>query len=186
MNELDILKLLKEREHQIREIKLSLKLLNCNKMLLMQTVENVILQEMNYYTLQKDREYLIAALIMIRAYIELGEPYFSNEILFNKVLDKLHINNSKIICNNIQQNIDEVSVTKSGIESCLSRWGHPSESGPLKTEVVQDILYRLKNQKTGNIEYHNSRGHVFKLIIGSSGTSGIYNGACDRYYLFTK
>lgn len=132
--------------------------------------EETVKRLTQYYMETEDKRYLEVALLHIHAYVEMGFSYEQKNKLFDYVLK--HLGKKKLIefpqssCKG-----NQVKLNKTQVKNLISRWP-ASRQRPSLDEVVEDIIYKVKNKEVG-VYYYDSNP-----TPGKEGTSG------DLYQLF--
>lgn len=138
--------------------------------------EAAITRLKQYYEETNEVEYLEAALLHIRAYMEMGYDYDDRKELFDYVLKELDIERGTIFPK-VYYNARKVKLVKSQVRKLIMRWPTSKQRMGIN-EVVEDIISKVKNKEIG-IHYYNSdptpdnpdtSGDLYELVIGESET----------------
>lgn len=137
-------------------IKLAYGNLYMGKISIKETLIQVISYYYEYYTITKDSKFKQLILDHVQAYLELGFSYeeiceFSDEIL----KDILGAQKDLFIRQHGTRQ-KKVNLSKEQISNILGSWKKAKLNSGKKTEIIDDIYYKIKNHICGVYEYHTN------------------------------
>lgn len=104
------------------------------------------------YEITQDESFLIKAVWHIYAYLELGYPYISGELEFNRILNCLQLDINTVFPKKGWA-YKKVALKKSNINQILGRW-HPHFQSMKIEAAILDIIDKVENKKIGSFIYH--------------------------------
>lgn len=104
------------------------------------------------YEITQEKSFLTKAVWHIYAYLELGYPYESGEVEFNKVLSYLQVDTNAVFPKKIWK-YQKVLLTKANINQILGKWNPHFQSMKVRM-VILDIIDKVENKIIGNFIYH--------------------------------
>lgn len=169
-------------QEEIEAIKLTLFLLNPEKISLKETLAFSLDWEYKYYLQTKKRDFLYNGLLIIQSYLELGFPYSFVSDHCDPLLEALDLD-LKFDSFYKPLNPEKIKLNKAQVERILSCWRYPKTNGLKKPEVVQDIISKVSTNQKGVYTYRNGSGNIYKLVITDS-ECYFHNQRNNRYYIF--
>ncbi|MBU9744099.1 hypothetical protein KTH81_09710 [Lachnospiraceae bacterium ASD3451] len=144
----------------VEAVKITVNALQYTGISIKNTLSESIYQLNRWYEQRKDSTYLEAALIQIRAYMELGFDYKDNYQLFDSILKKLGTCREMIFPKKFY-NAKKINLNPNSVRSMIRTWScSPYHTMPIK-EVVDDIIEKVKSHKNGIYTYcRNNRPGV--------------------------
>lgn len=126
-----------------------------------------------YYEINPDRKYLVCLVLHIQVYLEMGYDYDDNKDCFNAILEKLGTDRETMFPKNFYHST-KIKLNKSQVRSMIGKWNASNRVSI--TEVVDDIIKKVKEHKQGIYYYNNNRGRsiasddetnreVYELVI---------------------
>ena len=141
-------------------IKMEVNALNYVEMSTRQCLEKMIYYLNKYYEMEQDRKYLICIVLHLQAYLEMGYDYSDNEEYFNNILERLGTDKETMFPKKFYHST-KIKLNKSQVRSMIGKW---SASNSMSiTEVVDDIIEKVKEHKQGIYYYRNNRGRKMEL-----------------------
>ncbi len=107
------------------------------------------------YEHTKDIIYLKKAVWHIYAYLELGYPYESGRIEFDKIVWYLNLNVESLFPKKDWE-YKRISLTKANVNRLLGKWNAHFQSMRID-DAVFDIIHKVKNKEMGKYVYHCGR-----------------------------
>ena len=104
------------------------------------------------YEITQYESFLIKAVWHIYAYLELGYPYISGELEFNRILNCLQLDINTVFPKKGWA-YKKVALKKSNINQILGRW-HPHFQSMKIEAAILDIIDKVENKKIGSFIYH--------------------------------
>ncbi len=142
---------------------------------------------------QKDpkEEYVRAAIARLQAYLELGFCYEDERELFDSILEI--VGTSKIEqFPRRSYAAKRILATRAQVGGVIKRWNGAGNQTMTKDRLIEDILDKVVNQKTGVYEYHSaantkktSKDNVYILFIDEEEQT-LYDVERDIFYTFTE
>lgn len=142
------------------------------------------------YDRNSEEEYLLSAIIQMRAYVELGFDYEEYDNLFDTILQKVGKKRSELFEGRIYAP-EPVKLNKSRIRSMIRKWSPTKQNVMTIKEVVEDILDKVKNKKYGTYYYRNhpaaslTGDDVYVLVINEQ-ECYFQDLKRERYYTFRE
>lgn len=179
------------KREEVEVVKMSVRRLGHQNISAKQTLEKSIALLVDYYKKWEMLGYLMAALVRLQAYLELGFCYTDNEDLFDALLEALGT------CKRIQfpanyNHAKRVALTKAQVDGLIERWSSSPHRTMSRPEMVDDIISRVENKTIGRSEYHsnaNPKGkgldYVYELVVAED-ESYLYDVRNDKYYTFVN
>lgn len=115
-----------------------------------ESIKKIVLKLIELYGIEKNRKYLHCAILYIQAYLEMGFEY---DMLFDKVVNELGYSKEEVFPKNFYK-ADKIKLNKSQVRSMIRKW-KPGNKSTI-TEVVQDIITKVKSHQEGIYYYINS------------------------------
>lgn len=144
-----------------------------------------------YYEETKEDAYLEAALLHIRAYMEMGYDYDDKKELFDYVLSHLGTER-RIEFPKLYYAPKRIKLTKGQVRTMIQKWP-ASKHRMAISDVVDDIINKVKNKEIG-IHYYNSNptpdkpgstGDLYELVIGEE-ESYFHDIKRRKYFTFSE
>ena len=98
-----------------------------------------------YYNLENNKKYLLAALIHIQAYLEMGFCYCDNEDIFNEIVRLYGSSKEQLFPKRFYYS-KKVVLNKSQVRKMIRRWPASRNHKMSINEVVDDIIDKVKNR----------------------------------------
>lgn len=178
------------KREEVEAVKMSVRRLEYQDISAKQTLEKSIVFLMDYYTKWRDSGYLLAALIRLQAYLELGFCYNDNADEFDGLLGKLGTNRE--IQFPQKYYAKRVALTRTQVNGLIERWSASPHRTMSRPEMVEDIILKVNLKMIGMYEYHSNANpigkgvdYVYVLIVDEQ-ESYLYDVRNDRYYTFYK
>lgn len=178
------------KREEVEAVKMSVRRLEYQDISAKQTLEKSIVFLMDYYNKWKDSGYLLAALIRLQAYLELGFCYNDNADKFDDLLERLGVNRETQFPQKYYAK--RVALTKSQVNGLIERWSASPHRTMSRPEMVEDIILKVNLKLIGTYEYHsnvnpngNGVDYAYILIVDKQ-ESYLYDVRNDKYYTFYK
>lgn len=155
-------------------------------------VKDTIAGSMNFlyecYQWSKDKRYLMSAFASLQAYMELGFSYEDYQEKFDWLMKELGT------CRELQFTPQfypaaVIPLSRNRIKSVIGPWSASKYHTMPISEVLDDMIGKVKEKKTGKYEYHSNlqedgkkMDRVFELLIGNE-ASYLHDVQKDMYYL---
>lgn len=161
------------------------------------SVKNTVIKSIAYleeqYAVSGDREYLLAAVPRIQAYLELGFCYEDNAKTSDKILMELGTNREEQFPKR-SYSAERVPLVRSKVRLLLGRWSNSAYSTMKVDQIVDDIIIKVSRKQFGRYEYHSnanpkvtrsgySNDRVFELFVEEEG-SFLKDVQANKYYTF--
>lgn len=123
------------------------------------------------YRMESDKNYLKCAIMYIQAYLEMGYSYEDSADLFDYVLGELGTNRKTMFPKKFYL-AHQIKLNKSQVRSMIGKWNATNTISI--TEVVEDIIDKVKNCKEGIYYYRNKTGktlatefreEIYELVV---------------------
>lgn len=143
---------------------------------------------MEYYENNPEEEYLLGAILQIRAYLELGLSYDRYEALFDHIVNKAGKTRYEIFSGRFFVTAT-IRVNKSQIRSMLRKWSPSQKNDMSIKEVVEDIYAKVNSRQHGIFQYVNhsasnvNGNDMYELVINEK-ECYFHDLKFDRYYTF--
>lgn len=119
-----------------------------------------------------DKNYLICGVLHIQAYLEMGYDYDDNLDLFDFVLKELGTDRKTLFPKKFYQS-NQIKLNKAQVRSMIGKWNAVNTMSI--TEVVDDIIDKVKNHRKGIYYYQNKGGKstnfrvdIYELVINDN------------------
>lgn len=151
-----------------------------------QTIIKSIQHLRRYYEREEKQEYLLGALLQIQAYLEIGFAYRTHSDLFDDILRKCNMTRQEAFpkCFYAAQ---KVKLNRNQVRGMIRKWSSSPQNTMQITEVVLDIIEKVKNEKTGVHYYVNHiagmEPDIYELVI-QDGECYFHDLKWERYYVF--
>lgn len=142
------------------------------------------------YDFTADDTYLKNALLHMHAFFEMGFSYEENSELFNLVLKKAKVDKKEVFPKRCY-NARKVRLNKSQVRNMIRRWSPSSYHTLTISEVVEDIINKVKNKENGCYFYHSNNNpqkdidDVYELFISDT-ECFFYDIEKKLYYTFVE
>lgn len=143
-----------------------------------------------FYENDSREEYLLAALLQIQAYLELGLDYRLHRELFDSVLEKYGLEKEEVFPKRFYK-ARKVRLNKSQVRGMIRKWSTSRKNELQIQQVVQDIIEKVENQERGVYYYHNHTSpsgiddDLYELVIQED-ECYFHDMKLERYYEFYK
>lgn len=152
--------------------------------LMIKTIE----KSLELYEEEPKKEFLLGALLVIQAYLELGFSYRRNEELFEEVLKKFGKNRVQVFPRPFYA-ATKVKLNRSQVRSMLRKWSGNQKNTMAITQVVEDILAKVTGREQGVYYYTNylagTDPDIYELVIQEE-ECYFHDVKCDRFYVFPE
>jgi len=136
--------------------------------------KEVVCKLETYYQQSMKKEYLEAALLHIKAYMEMGYDYEDNQSLFDGILNILNMER-EILFPKKHFPVREIKLSKEQIKRLILRWPASKKRMSIN-EVIDDIMGKVKQKEIGIYHYDSNptpdkvgtSGDLYELVIGSN------------------
>lgn len=139
-----------------------------------------------FYENDPKEEYLLGALLQIQAYLEIGFTYRSHADLFDDILGRMNLTRQDVFPKRFYA-ATRVKLNKSQVRSMIRRWSGAPQNIMKITQVVEDILDKVKRQEQGVHYYVNHTAgvepDVYELVIQEE-ECFFHDLKWERYYVF--
>lgn len=154
---------------EVEAIKIALNTLHYRDLEIQPVIEQSIEFLLMQYEISNEEKYLLNAIIIISAYLSMGNLYESEKELFDRVLNYLNITREELFPRSFYP--DRVTkLSKYQIRKMLGKW-MPSKDNPMKIdEVVDDIMDKILQKQKGHYYYKYVRNKK-----SSSNATGMYS-----------
>lgn len=144
----------------------------------------------------RNREYMVLAVMHMKAYADMGFPGISqeNQLLFDEILGIVNIDKECLFHQGFYSS-KKIKLSKIQIQSIIGKWSATQETPLTKKQLVDDIIEKVSN----NIEGH----YIYTYTHGTMKKSGYVDNDCyelvidekecyfhdikrNRYYTFEK
>lgn len=125
-----------------------------------QTLNKSVHHLKQFYELTNDREYLILAIMHMKAYSELGFAGISseNEALFDEILSLAQVEKEVLFRFKLYTS-QKIKLNKSQVRSMIGKWSVTRAMPMSKNQVVNDIIEKVSNRVEGHYFYiHKYKG----------------------------
>jgi len=179
------------KRKDIEVVKVAVRGLENQDISVQHTLERSIEYLKERYDDQGDPGYLIAAVIRMEAYLELGFCYEDGGKLFDDILECLGTCRKEQFPKPFYYT-EKIPLTRSQVKRLLGRWNGSRYHTMTVQEVVDDIIQKVSEKQIGKYEYHSnanpnppagSHDLVYVLVVEKD-SSYLYNVQNNRYYTF--
>ena len=144
---------MKIQENDIISMVYTLEILSCKGLTIRETVHNSLVRLKEWYEQLGEKAYLELALLQICALCQIGLAQEEDEGLYRE-LCALADTNMEALMENCTEISKHIKISRQGICRLIGKW-MPNKNNPMtKSEVVDDIIDKLMNRKTGQYYYH--------------------------------
>lgn len=150
----------------IEIIKLSISTLGYVGLSIKQCLEKIIYYLFDYYETDKNKKCLLCIVLHIQVYLEMGYDYDDNRECFDAVLQNLGTDRKTIFPKRFYQST-KIKLNKSQVRSMIGKWN--ASNSMTISEVVDDIINKVKQHKEGIYYYKNNRGGKIETKDAISG-----------------
>lgn len=145
-----------------------------------------------FYELTNDKEYLILAIMYMKAYSEMGFAGISkeNEALFDEVLSLAQIEKETLFRFRLYTS-QKIKLNKSQVRSMIGKWSVTRERPMSKDQLVADIIEKVNSRADGHYYYiHKHRGSGidmdrYELVINGE-ECYFHDEKRGRYFTFEE
>lgn len=137
-------------------IKLAYSNLYMEKISIKETLIQVISFYYDYYGITNDLRFKQLILDHVQAYLELGFPYEETSQFCDEILNDLLGKEKDIFIRLHSFHKKKVNLSKEQISNILGSWKKAKSNSGKKTEIIDDIYYKIKNHICGVYEYHTN------------------------------
>lgn len=154
------------RNHQdnVESIKLSFAYISYETMSLREVVISSVSWVYNYYLATKNKQLLYKGLLVIEAYLQSGFPYEYGAEHFDRILSSLDTSREQVFPS-AYYNAAKIKLAKATIGRIFYNWKSPSKNGKTKSQIIDEIINKVKNHDQGVYTYYNNYGNVYVLVI---------------------
>ena len=141
------------QEETILSMVYTLELLSYRGMTVRGTVHQSLVWLKKWYKQQGDPEYLELALLQISALCRMGLAQEEDRALYNELCILAGTDMEKLMesCGGMAK---QVKVSRPSIRSLIGKWMPNKKNSMTKSEVVEDIIDKLENQREGQYYYN--------------------------------
>ena len=134
---------------------------------------------------EAEPEALTGAVILMRAWLEMGFPYGMYRDLFDSVLKRAGLERNDVVSDEVRE-MRKIRLTRPQIRSMLGRWSTSSRNSMTKEKVVDDILDKVQQEVPGVYYYENFHSgpgriqDIYELVVEEGGSffHDIRRGRC--------
>lgn len=137
------------------------------------------------------KEYLLAAIDRIQAYLELGFAYEEKAELFNRVLSELGTSKEEQFPKRSYA-AKTIKLTHAQIKNAICKWSSSKYHTGKKDDVVEDIIAKVNNRAYGCYEYHSnanprdmSRDYIYILYVDED-DSYLFSSSRNLYFIIKE
>lgn len=166
----------KIKEESVMSMVYTLEALNCRGLTIRGTVRKNLNWLKMWYNQEKDREFLELALLQICAVFRMGLVKEADIALYNEICALAETSMEELLESYIGM-AKTIKVSRQGIYGLVGKWMPSRKNQMKKSEVVDDIMDKLVNNREGEYYYCYERGRnrnsypemmkkdLYKLVI---------------------
>ena len=140
----------------VKIIKLAYGNLYMEKISIKETLIQVISYYYDYYGITNDLKWKQLILDHVQAYLELGFPYEEVHKFCDEILKDILGKEKDLFIRQHSAHNKKVNLSKEQISNILGSWKKAKLNSGKKTEIIDDIYYKIKNHICGVYEYHTN------------------------------
>lgn len=150
------------------------------------TLVQSVQHSLEYYEKEPKQEYLVSALLQIQSYLEMGFDYRAHTDLFDDVLKKCNLTRQQVFTKWFY-GAKKVKLNKNQVRGMIRKWSGSPKNTMQITQVVADIIEKVKRGEEGVHYYVNHvsgmEPDIYELVI-QEGESYFHDLKWERYYVF--
>lgn len=162
-----------QRDLKVEVIKLAVGATAYRGFSIKEVYKEVVCKLKEYYQQTMKKEYLEAALLHIRAYMEMGYNYDDNKEMFDSILKILNME-WEIVFPKRYFPVREIALTKPQVRRLILRWPASKQRMGIG-DVVDDIIKKVKQKEIGIYHYDSNptphklgtSGDLYELVVGN-------------------